>query len=118
MKSWVAFKLEQILKNQTAIQATLGRIEENIMAVRQTVEQHAAAVNAFSDQIAAAIEGVRADIASLKQQLADAGTPEEVAALLAPVEAKLQAQADALTALDAENQVVVPPPPPPEEPPL
>jgi hypothetical protein len=109
--SVILMQLQQLLLGQE-------HIKEQLMSVKTTVEQHAAQVNEFSNQLAAAIEGVRGDIADLKAQLVDASTPAEVDAILAPVLAKLKAQADAATALDAENQPSIPPVPPPVEPPL
>ena len=79
-------------------------------------------MNAFSDQLALAIEGIRADISDMKVRLADASTVEEVDAIMKPALDKLKAQADAASALDAENvpsiPVIPPVEPPPEEPPL
>lgn len=117
-----AAKLDLILMNQHQILQQQVLIKEIIMAVKQTVEQHAAEVNAFSDQLALAIEGIRADISDMKVRLADASTVEEVDAIMKPALDKLKAQADAASALDAENvpsiPVIPPVEPPPEEPPL
>ena len=110
-------KLAKILEQQQQILEHQEEMRVKIMAVKQTVEKHAADVNAFSSRIGASILGVKQDIAALKVALVDASTPEEVDAILAPAVAKLQAQAEALEALDAENVPAIPPDPP-EEPPV
>ncbi len=76
--------------------ATLTHKVEGLMALDKSTQDK---IDALAAQLQAAADGIRADIAALKDKVAAGATPEEINTALDALTTK----ADAFTALDAEN---------------